>query len=605
MSLHLLFVVAVSRLVLRVRDGAARQGEAVLRWSLKCDMARKQASYDPEMVEAARQLWLKYGGRQLARIESEMRAAGWKFHKNRFYTRQIRSRTIVGWPERFGWREELRSGVTEHDSESKGRRNAGRHDFEHWLIERHSSAAMTWTYRYQRYLYKRLADVTSGKTKRLMVFLPPRHGKSELVTIRYVAWRLLRDPRLNVILGSYNQRLANRFSKRIQRIVETREAESEVWNEEEGTTKEPENTQNDRGRQGCLPVRSALQTKRLRGVAEWETVGGGVVRAVGVGGGIAGFGAGLVVIDDPVRNRADAESANKRETVDDWFRSDIYTRLEPDAAIILIQTRWHEDDLAGRLLREMKDGGEPWEVVCLPAIAEENSGGQLKDAIGRRAGEALCPQRYDVKALERIRRKLGTYAFSALYQQRPKPREGGQFKRSWFTKIVDHMPAGLDWKRGYDLAVSTKQSADHTASFRVAMDRNGYLYIADGFRAKIEYPEQRRFIIEKMKTEERTEHGIEAALHGKAVVQELRREPELRRFALREVRVTADKLTRALAWLNLAEAGKVVLVRGPWIEEFVDEVAAFPTGRHDDQIDAVSTAVIMISLRRGAQAAGF
>jgi predicted phage terminase large subunit-like protein len=138
------------------------------------------------------------------------------------------------------------------------------------------------------------------------------------------------------------------------------------------------------------------------------------------------------------------------------------------------------------------------------------------------------------------------------------------------------------------------------------MDKAGNLYIADGYRAKVEYPEQRRFIVEKMRTEERTEHGIEAALHGKAVVQDLLADRSVT-GALKEVAVTADKLSRALRWLNLAEAGKVFLIRGPWVKGFVDEIAAFPTGRHDDQIDAVSTAVSMLLIpeERKYKAGGF
>lgn len=427
--------------------------------------------------------------------------------------------------------------------------------FERWLGE--VSPELNWNWKYQRYIYTKLAEVTRGECKRLMVFMPPRHGKSELITVRYTAWRLLQDQRLNVILGSYNQKLADKFSRRIKRIV--------------------------RGAASPLP-----NNPLLNAMSEWETSGGGVVRAVGVGGGITGFGAGLIVIDDPVKNRAEAESATYRERVWEWFNDDIYTRMEPNAAIILIQTRWHEDDLAGRLLKEMKDGGEPWEVVSLPALAEDG------DPLGRKPGTALCPKLFPVKTLLKYQKKLGTYSFSALYQQRPAPAEGGQFKREWFTKIVDAAPRGLRWKRGYDLAISTKTSADYTASFRCAYDRRGNLYIADGYRARIEYPEQRRYIVACMNDEGDTEHGIESAAHGKAVVQELRSDENVRRFAFREVKVAGDKLTRALTWLNLAEEGKVFLVRGPWIDEFVDEIARFPTGRHDDQIDAVSVAVQML-----------
>jgi predicted phage terminase large subunit-like protein len=287
----------------------------------------------------------------------------------------------------------------------------------------------------------------------------------------------------------------------------------------------------------------------------------------------------------------------------------------------------------------MEDGGEHWDVISLPALAEatekilatneheytrigneneeklttEQHGKARKkkeknpqsefpnpksaDALGRKEGEALCPQRFDKKALLRIKAKLGSYGFSALYQQNPIPAGGGAFQREWFRQVIDEAPKGLKWARGYDLAVSTKTSADYTASFRCAFDRSGNLYIADGFRKRIEYPEQRRFVIERMKAELDTRHGVEAALHGQALVQDLRREREIRFRPLKSVKVDGDKLTRALAWANLAEEGKVILVRGPWIADFLEEVCRF-TGRndrHDDQIDAVSLAVRLLS----------
>ena len=582
---------------------------------------------DVEMVNAARELWLRYKGKDHRRIEREMKEMGYRFRRQVLSPQPYTGGITVGWPEKFGWNAEL--GIADKSV----------HGFEVWLNEtQDANGHMKWSWPYQRHLYKKLAEVTSGKCKRLMIFMPPRHGKSELVTIRYVAWRLLQEPGMNVILGSYNQRLADKFSRRINRLVEYEELAAngklKIENGKLGTNGKLKTENGKCENEGNSPLSTVnIPLRRLKSVSEWETIGGGVVRSVGVGGGIAGFGAGLIVIDDPVRSRADAESENKRERADDWFKNDIYTRLEPDGAVILIQTRWHEDDLAGRLLKEMDDGGEKWEVVSLPAIAEErDEGKRMKDKdsgneedlseaegnnlsfipdplyldeLGRRPGEALCEERYGLKALERIRRKLGTYAFTALYQQRPQPLEGGQFKRAWFKRIVDYVPVGLQWKRGYDLATSTKTTADYTASLRVAMDKDGTIYIDGGFRKRIEYPEQRRFIIERMKTEPNTEHGIEAAIHGRAVVQDLRRDRELRRYALREVRVEADKLTRALAWLNLAEAGKVVLVRGPWITEFVDEIAAFPKGKHDDQIDAVSVAVNMLTRSHGRRAVGF
>lgn len=485
--------------------------------------------------------------------------------------------------------------------------DAGIPSYEEWLPA--TNRTWTWDWPHQLLIYRKLERITNGTSKRLMIFMPPRHSKSETVTVRYTAWRMIRDPKMNLILGCYNQRLANRFSRKIRRIAGE-----------------------------YTPL-----SKERRAVDEWETAAGGTLCAVGVGGGVTGYGAGLIVIDDPVKNRAHAESIAFRESVFDWFNDDIYTRLEPGAAIVLIQTRWHEDDLAGRLLKEMANGGERWDVLSLPALAESFSTAETQsrresheiydtttgtensipsveektlrlsvsavnnssDPLGRADGEALCPERYDRDALLRIKKKIGSYAFAALYQQSPTPRDGGLFKRKWFRQIVDHAPEGLRWFRGYDLAVSTKTSADYTASFRCAKDAEGNLYIADGYRDRVEFPEQRRYVVERMTQEKNTAHGIEEALHGRAFVQELRREIRLSGVPMRSVRVDNDKFTRALAWAPLAEAGKVILVRGPWIDDFLDEVCRFPDATHDDQVDAVSLAVKMIGEGSGKKAYGF
>jgi len=221
------------------------------------------------------------------------------------------------------------------------------------------------------------------------------------------------------------------------------------------------------------------------------------------------------------------------------------------------------------------------------------------DAIGRSVGEALWPERYDEDSLEQTKRKLGTYSFSALYQQDPVPAEGGIFKRHWFTNIVAEAPAGLKWCRGYDLAVSTKTTADYTASFRCAYDADGNLYIADGFRKRVEFPEQRRYIIDRIKSEFNTDHGVEVALHGQALLQDLRRQARLQGRRFRGVQVRDDKVSRALLWQPLAEEGLLRLVRGRWIEDFIEEACAFPAGTTDDQIDAVSIAVQMFEQKAG------
>lgn len=435
-------------------------------------------------------------------------------------------------------------------------------EFPEWLAV--TTPAWTWNWKHQLAIYQMLKLVTDGSLKRLMIFMPPRHAKSETVTVRYTAYRLHANPKLDIILASYNQKLANRFSRKIR----------------------------------ALAKENITLSKERKAVEEWATLAGGGVRAVGVGAGVTGFGAGLVVIDDPIKNRAEAESETFRERTWDWFNDDIYTRLEPDASVILIQTRWHEDDLAGRLLAEMAGGGEKWSVLSLPAFAEVPDGREF-DLLGRLEGEALCPERYDRDALLRIKAKLGSYSFAALYQQRPIPAEGGLFKRKWFARFVKKAPDNLRWVRGYDLAVSTKTAADFTASVRCAFDADGDLYIADGMRKRLEYPEQRRYVIARMRSEKNTRHAIEKALHGLAFVQDLKRLRSLVHVPLQAVAVDSDKFTRALAWANLAEEGKVVIVRGAWNDDFLDEVCRF-TGKndkHDDQVDAVSLAVRMLAKR--------
>jgi predicted phage terminase large subunit-like protein len=627
------------------------------------------------MISAAHKLYLEHSGRSHRLIEREMHRLGFTtFSRRRFYNSRTRAgRLRLGWIEKFRWKEKLQAeppaspGGSQSSADnicvdpclSVAKSSSDSH-FPSWL--RKVSPSFRWDWPYQKLIYEKLQAITDGRSKRLLIFLPPRHGKSELVTVRYTAWRLKNDPALNVILGSYNQRLANRFSRKVRITWEdafttdhSKDASSgnaggspamsatheklSVPNLDRSTNSVCENSCQFVAKDSSLCLGgSVVQTssrKRLNTVAEWETGLGGGVRAVGVGGGITGFGAGLVIIDDPVKSRAEAESRTYREKIWEWYRDDLYTRLEPNAAIILIQTRWHEDDLAGRLLKEMHDGGEHWDVISLPALAEpRNAGGAPamsakqgpssiatnidpcssaaenyslrlcasvveNDPLCREEGEPLCPDRFTREDLLRIKRNLGTYSFSALYQQRPVPPEGGLFKCHWFTRVVDHAPPNLRWSRGYDLALSTKGSADFTASFRCAVDRpTGDLYIADGFRKRIEFPDQRRYILGRILEERSTEHGIEHALHGLAFIQEFRREHRLVSRSFRAVKISGDKFTRALSWANRAEEGKVVLVRGPWVEEFLEEVTSFPNGVHDDQIDAVSIAVEMLDRHR-------
>jgi predicted phage terminase large subunit-like protein len=632
------------------------------------------------MYETALSLFLKYNGKDHRRIEREMRDLGFaKFHRRIFYDRKKGEHVTKGWISRHKWQlrnaecglrnEEKTTAEMALQRENEECKTRNPHsairipqsedDFQAWLKQ--VSPTMTWDWRHQKALYEKLQKVTSGECKRLMIFMPPRHGKSEMVTVRYAAWRLLQDPSMNIIIGSYGQKLANRFSRKIKNVLADAteppasscsscsscsvvkekaghktttscpECGAVVTEKPNHRTRRTDGTNPEENKSVIPNPQSAIgmfpRSRPANTVAEWETALGGGVRAVGVGAGVTGYGAKLVIVDDPVKNRAHAESETYRNNTWDWFNDDIYTRLEPDASMIVIQTRWHEDDLAGRLIRESEHGGEQWDVLSLPALAEANADSKFKiqdsnrdhsapksgilnlesaDPLDRAVGQALCPDRYDEEALLRIKRQLGSYSFAALFQQRPMPRDGGLFKRSWFKRYVAKPPEGLRWCRGYDLAISTNTSADYTASFRCALDKNGDLYIDGGFRKRIEFPEQRRYVIERMLEEKNTAHGVESALHGVAVVQELRRDKQLMGKPLKSIRVDADKFTRALSWANLAEDAHVVLVRGAWNDEFLEEACKF-TGRgdaHDDQIDAVSLAVRMLR-REGKRAHGF
>lgn len=386
-----------------------------------------------------------------------------------------------------------------------------------------------------------------------MIFMPPRHTKTETVTVRYSTYRLENDPKMNIILGSYNQHLANRFSRKIKRIAETR-----------------------------IPL-----SKERNAVEEWETAAGGGFRAVGVGGGITGFGGNLIMIDDPVKSREEADSETFRNKCWDWFNDDLYTRLEPDAAMILTMTRWHEDDLAGRLLNEMNDGGEQWEIVQLAAIAEEG------DPMGRKIGEPLCPDRYDLEALERIRQR-GERSFEALYQQRPTAKSGSFFHVDKL-EIVPAAPVNGRRARGWDKA-GTEGGGDYTAGIKMCKGDDGLFYIEDVQRGQWNTATRDRNIrqtaeldgisVKQIGEQEPGSGGLESAQNFIRL---------LSGFSVTTERSTANKQERADPFSSQLNAGNVRVVKGDWNRAFIEELRQFPQGRHDDQVDAASLAFNLLN----------
>ena len=411
-----------------------------------------------------------------------------------------------------------------------------------------------WRWKYQLYIQSFLDQITAGQLSRLMLFVPPRHGKSEMVTIRYPVYRLERKPESRVIVGAYNQTLAEKFSRKARKLATDRLAISQ----------------------------------ERKAVEEWETLAGGGLRATGVGGGVTGMGADLLIIDDPVKSRKEANSKTYRDTVYDWYTDDLYTRLEPGGAIILIMTRWHEDDLAGRILRS--DEGKDWTVVNLPAEAEAN------DPLGRKPGEALNPERYPVEELQKIKNVLKR-SYYALYQQRPQEQEGDFFKRSWF--LIDALPPVTitSLVRYWDKA-STKDGGDWTAG--VLMGRYGsYYIILDIVRGQWSTGERDKHILEtadkdkkrwgRVMTVFEQEPGSSGVDAGRAMVRLLSGYP------VELDKVTGDKSSRAEPFASQAEYGFVSLLRAAWNEDFIDELTAFPNGAHDDQLDGASGAFNKLS----------
>jgi len=434
--------------------------------------------------------------------------------------------------------------------------------FEPWLEQ--VTPAYTWQVDHLAYIRAALDQVTSGAISRLMIFCPPRHGKSAMTTIRYPVWRLAREPELTIIIGAYNQTLANRFSRQARKIAATQ------------MTLDPERT----------------------AVEEWLTVQGGGVRAVGVGGGITGTGAKLIMIDDPVKSREEAESAAFRDRVWDWYTDDLYTRREPGAACVLIQTRWHEDDLAGRILAS--DDGPNWTVVNLPALAD------VGDPLHREQGAALWPDRYDVAALEQIRSVLGTYSFSALYQQRPTPPGGGMFQREWFD-IVGAAPAQATRVRAWDRA-ATEKDGDYTVGLLMAKDADNVFYIEDVVRGQFSDLAAEKIIAQTAAIDAARYANVttwleqEPGSSGKVVSQITIR--VLAGYNVKAERSTGDKSTRAMPFAAQCEARNVKLVKGAWNGALLEELSSFPYGAHDDQIDAGSLAFNKLALQRERRSGG-
>lgn len=428
---------------------------------------------------------------------------------------------------------------------------------------------------------------------RLIVNLPPRTGKSLTVSKRFPAFLLGQHPDWRIALIGYNDEFAADFSRavRAQCSQYERTDESERYH-----LVFPEINVN--------PASSAVGRWALANRSADDPS----VVAAGINGSLVGRGFHVIVIDDPVKNRIEAESPAYREQLKSQYKGTIRTRLEPGGAIIVCATRWHEDDLPGWLIAQEKIGGEHYHVINIPALIEDEED-KAGDPLGRDIGESIWPERLPVHELLALKAAVMDYEWASQYKGRPKPSQGGLIPRSYFAgKILPMLPdkfrslngappaERLKWVRYWDLAVSTAQQADYFASARLAFDSDENLYVADMVRDKLEWPDQREVIKGVMLSELElgTHHYIEEAMHGQAAVQDFLRDKDLRRVPIEGVKVDKDKRIRAMPFITRAKAGKVYLIAGAWVQDFLNEASNFTgSGKdaHDDQIDTCSGGV--------------
>lgn len=416
-------------------------------------------------------------------------------------------------------------------------------------------------------LDRALCDLEARRIRMLIVEMPPRHGKSETGTKTFPAWYLGRHPDQRVAALGYGADLAIEYGRANRELLEM------LGPSLFGVTVDPRNSAAD----------------------AWGILGrkGGMFTA-GVGGALTGKGANLLVIDDPIKNHEEAQSAAHREKIWNWYTSTARTRLEPDGVQLIIQTRWHEDDLAGRLQRNLPANAR---VIRMPAIAEAD------DPLGRAVGEALWPERYPVAVLEDIRNTVGSYVWNALYQQRPVALGGNILKTAWW-RYYDDPPQSIA-KRCDDLVMSVDCSfKDSDGADRVSIQVWGRIgadfYLLDNHTAVLDFPGTRtamRVMCDKWPMV--LTKLVEDKANGSALIADLKHEIP----GLIPVEPQGGKTARVIAVSPLAEARNVHLPSravAPWGDDFVAEAAAFPNGANDDQVDAMSQA--LIRMKPGAEA---
>jgi predicted phage terminase large subunit-like protein len=413
-----------------------------------------------------------------------------------------------------------------------------------------------------RRLEKFSEDVANRLSPRLILTMPPRHGKSQLTSKTFPAWHLGKHPSHEVMACSYSGSLSMGFSRMNRELIRD-------------------------------PAYKVLFDTRLhsdsQGAEAWMTSEGGGYTSAGIGGAITGKGAHALIIDDPVKNREDAESETARQNAWDWYTSTAYTRLAPGGGVLTILTRWHDGDLAGKLIDASKEGADQWEIVNYPAEAKV-------DELYRFQGEALHPERYDLEALGRIKRAIGPRDWAALYQQDPVPEEGAFFTKDdiqWYDyddpEAVPSPGTTADYG-AWDLAIGQAQENDFSVGGVVSIDQRNDLWVKHVRRGHWGAKDLCNEILGMHRQYRCDRYGIEKGMIAMSIgpfLQEMKEEQGLWDFAYTELATgKRDKVARARAIQGMWQAGKVhIPYNAPWTESFVNELLRFPTGVNDDQVD--------------------
>jgi predicted phage terminase large subunit-like protein len=439
---------------------------------------------------------------------------------------------------------------------------------------------------------------------RLLIFEPPRHGKSEQASRHFPAWVLGRNPNTRVILTSYGADLATKNSRAARGLVMSQEYQAIFG--------------------GLAAVDAPVSiSDESRSVEAWDLAAphrGGMV-AAGVGGAITGTGANLFIVDDPIKNREEAESEANRERIWEWWTSTAYTRLEDGAAVVGMLTRWHSDDWAGRLIRAMANDArsDRWVVVNMPAIWEtpqlpdgktwdelqhekmlEGLWVEPKDLMGRAEGQALWQTKYSVADLERIRINIGSYDFEALYQQQPYLRSGEFFRREWFT-VTDVKPAPetiAKRVRYWDKAgTKTGSGGDYAVGVLMCLTKDDRVFVEHVARRQCTPMNREQMILQTARDDANRKgpntmiwHQQDPGSAGLDSAQATSKMLAKFGFSARFETVTGDKEVRAGPFSTACQGGHVLLLRDAWNQAFVDELVSFPKGNHDDQVDSASGA---------------